>query len=56
MTVMGDLVKKHMTADEFSRAVWLAHDNLFCTTDEAIAAIEKYKRELELSAHEVVKP
>jgi hypothetical protein len=39
-----------MTIEEFSSAVWAASDDLFCTPEEAIAAIEKYKQELAQSA------
>jgi hypothetical protein len=45
-----ELINKHGTLEEFSSAVWAASDDLFCTPEEAIAAIEKYKQELAQSA------
>ena len=45
--VIEELERKHGTLEQFSAAVWRASDQLFCTHEEAIAAIEKYKLELE---------
>ena len=45
--VIEELERKHGTLEQFSAAVWRASDQLFCTHKKAIAAIEKYKLELE---------
>jgi hypothetical protein len=44
-----ELKGKHGTPDEFEAAVWNAHDQLFLTADEAVAAINKYRQEWEES-------
>jgi hypothetical protein len=41
----GELREKHGTPEEFERAVWEAHSQLFVTTDEAVKAIGKYREE-----------
>jgi hypothetical protein len=45
MATKAELRSSHGTPEEFERAVWEAHGQLFCTTDEATAAIGKYRRE-----------
>jgi hypothetical protein len=40
------LIAKHGTLAQFSEAVNKASDHLFCTTEEADMAIEKYRQEL----------
>ncbi len=42
-----ELRAKHGTPDDFAAAVNQAADDLFCTTDEANAAITKYRAEYE---------
>ena len=42
-----ELMKKHGTLAEFSKAVWDAANDLFITDAEASAAIEKYRLEWE---------
>jgi len=39
------LKAKHGTLEEFEAAIWLAESHLFCTHDEALAAINKYRTE-----------
>ena len=41
----AELRSSHGTPEEFERAVWEAHGQLFVTTDEAVAAIGKYREE-----------
>lgn len=46
------LAEKHGTPTEFESAVWMAYDTLYITGDEAVAAINKYKREWEEAGNE----
>lgn len=41
-----ELIKKHGTLDQFEKAVWKAYDDLLITHSEAVAGIDKYKKEL----------
>jgi hypothetical protein len=41
----AELRSSHGTPEEFERAIWEAHAQLFITTDEAAAAIGKYREE-----------
>jgi len=40
----------HGTPEEFERAVWEAYSNLFCTRDEALAAIGRYREDYAAAA------
>jgi len=46
-TKREQLINKHGTLAEFTTAVRLAEEQLFCTTAEADLAIKKYKNELD---------
>lgn len=39
------LIEKHGTVTDFEKAIWKAHDDLFITTVEAMAAINGYRHE-----------
>ena len=39
------LIEKHGTVSDFEKAIWKAHDDLFITTVEAMAAINGYRHE-----------
>jgi hypothetical protein len=45
MPTLAELRTRHGTLEEFERAVWAAHAQLFVTTDEAVAGIAKYRAE-----------
>ena len=40
-----ELAYKHGTPEQFEKAIWKAWDDLFITSDEADAAIKKYRAE-----------
>lgn len=45
MATQEELREKHGTPEEFERAVWEAHAQLFVATEEAMKTIAKYHDE-----------
>jgi hypothetical protein len=56
MVTKQELIRRHGTLEEFSRAVEAAVDDLMVTPDEASAAIRKYEDELAAAPEDCVTP
>ena len=46
-----ELAEKHGTPEQFEEAIWKACDDLFITTQESVAAINRYKNEWRQAGH-----